>query len=174
VKLYIPLAIGQTVPQIIMDAIGNQTVQPDVILCSTKGIINSNHSSSPEKLKGEATSRNKALALAWLRGEEFFLMQDRDCYHRDSHTFEDALAFLVSDPKLGAVSIHRSFKDAPKEDHVMMMAMACRLEAFKEDFMFRVDKRNHMCLAMLDDLAKAGYKMEYVPESYGRIKELNG
>ena len=65
-KIYIPLAEGQTVPREVLDSIAMQTVPCEVVLCATPGVERSQRNYGELRRIGEAASRElcRARALA--------------------------------------------------------------------------------------------------------------
>lgn len=171
-RVYIPLATGQNIPNFVIKSLASQVIPCDIIPCCTPGIINSNHNveglDRSKKRLCEMASRNLAMDMIKVSGEEFVAMQDRDVMHLFPGTYDKALKYLTSNKNIGIVSLPY-FKD--KTTHIIMKAVVFRVELLI-DFRFRVDNRQHMCSCMTDDAKAQGFGCEYVPSDEIFVKEI--
>lgn len=166
---FIPLASGQSIPKVVYGSLSDQTIDIEVIPACTQGIIHSNRNTSKEKLEGEMNSRNAALDMIRGCGEEYVLMQDRDCRHIYKTNYEYAIDYMDNQPYMGIVSL--PWKDYKVEDHIKMTAMVIRVGAI-QGFKFRYDQRRHMCPCMVEDLVKENWMCKYLPNDRKMVEEI--
>lgn len=166
---FIPLASGQTIPKIVYKSLGNQSIDVDIIPVCTQGIIHSNKNTSMEKIRGETNSRNAALDMIRGCGEEYVLMQDRDCEHLDTANYEHAIYYMEHSPHVGIVSL--PWKDESSPEHVKMTAMVIRVGAV-QGFKFRYDCLRHLCLCMAEDLVRENWSCVYLPSDRKLVREI--
>ena len=171
-KLFIPLATGQSIPNQVYVSLSQQTINIDIIPCCTPGVINSNHTQNPDQIAkqiGEVASRNVALDLMEPLDDEFVLMQDRDVIHLDGNNYAAAIEYLKNNPDVGMVSL--PWRDNFVSDHIRMQALTIRKAALT-NFRFRVNKRPCLCYVVAEDMAKNNWKYLFLPGSKRLIDEL--
>lgn len=152
--LFIPLSNGQSIPINVLCSIAQQDV--DVVPCCKDGVFNSNHDSISGdervyKLLGELHSRNLAVDFynQQYSTEKYVAMQDRDIVHLFEDNYKRCVLFLEQNSNYDAVAL--PWKDYEVTDHIRNAAFVVRGEVFGKMW-FRIDKRNHICLTMQEDI----------------------
>jgi hypothetical protein len=101
-KLYIPIAEGQTVNEKVTAPLELWEIDYETV--ATPGIVSSQRNFSPEKHKCEAACRMKIIAKAKELCDAYVVMMDRDVV-LDESPFEDMAEYLKRYEKVGAVSL---------------------------------------------------------------------
>lgn len=178
VKLFIPLADGQSIPCRSFKSICNQTIPTDIIPCVSKGVIESNREiirlmNRPVKVHSEVTNRNKISEFinAFNITDEYVIMQDRDCEHLFNDNFERAIEFLNENKDYAAtvLPIDRSFL---MKNHIIIACVVFRTE-FVRNFKFRAMPEMHTCESTRKDIIATGYKYDYLVHDKILVHELN-
>jgi hypothetical protein len=170
-KVYFPLADGQTIPNSVLCSLTNQSMPVDIVPCVTTGTLETNRAVKDLKCKltSELASRNKALHYIKQSGEEFVVMQDRDTVHLDRDNLLNAHCYMKRNPDAGIISL--PWKPYKVTDHIRMMCLMIRVSLIK-DFSFTLDNRWHMCKNMAEDAARLGFKCEFLDSKRELVYEI--
>lgn len=176
--IYIPLAIGQTIPEAVSKSIAMQSIPCEIVLCETEGVVDSSaHKrqiridtvAQKAKLTGQNSSRNLALFYVDREDDEFVVIQDRDIVHLDKDNVSKALEYIKANPKLGAV--HLPAKNYLVRGHYNLQAVLYRKKAL-DGFLYRFDRRLHGCACAYEDMIAKGWEVEWLPSPKKLILEI--
>lgn len=174
INLYIPMAIGQTIPIDVINTINNQTIKTNIIECYSEGIIkpnmrfNSTIDQHAQKVKFECNSRNLAILKSQDDINKYCAMQDRDIVHLYNDNFSRCIEFL--DINLDYAGVCLRWSDQKPTPHIRITAFVIRTEIFKK-LQFRYDHRYHTCQTFKEDVLNYG-KWEYFPSDKKLIEEI--
>lgn len=172
--VFIPLAVGQYIPNQTIESLGRQTLPMNIMPCVTEGIIKSDHTclnamDKIKKLECECNSRNMAKSIidrADLK-DEFFCMQDKDIVQLYSDNYHRGVGFLRDDKEVGCVAL--TWENYP--GHVWNGSIVIRREVLRS-ITFRTDKRLHVCMTMKDDIEALGFKCCTFPSDKRLVRDL--
>lgn len=126
-KIYIPIATGQLVPSEVLNSITSQTVSCDVVVCDTPGLVNSQKTGGPGKVRGEAASRNLCQQKARECGDKFYIIQDSDMVHLQKTNIEEMLDFMQSNLMFSAIALNKlSATRSVYESHIQLSCILFR------------------------------------------------
>lgn len=176
-KLFMPLAEGQTIPLKVYKSLSMQTIESEIIPCVSKGVINSNgnvisHKDRAPKIHSEVLNRNKISELIDTLGitDEYIVMQDRDAEHLYEDNFERAITFLNENRDYAAVALP-SDRAFDRKNHIIITCVVFRTE-FMKTFKFRAMPEMHTCESTRKDIIAAGYKYDYLMHGKSLIYEI--
>lgn len=176
-KLFMPLAEGQTIPFKVYKSLSTQTVETEIIPCVSKGVLNSNgnvisRKDRAPKIHSEVFNRNKISELIGTLGitDEYIVMQDRDAEQLYSDNLEKAVSFLNINRDYAAVALP-SDRAFDRRNHIIITCVVFRTE-FMKTFKFRAMPEMHTCESTRKDIIAAGYKYDYLVRDKSLIYEI--
>lgn len=152
-KIYIPIAEGQTVPQEVLDSIAMQTVACEVVLCATPGAERSQRNYSLLRRIGEAASRELCRARALATLDAYCVIQDRDMVHLWKDNIERMAAHL--EESFSRVAVAAPCDRKLNHNHVRISAQMVRVIAL-EKIRFTPAEHGCMCVQMQEQLRAIG------------------
>jgi hypothetical protein len=158
-RVYIPIATRQDVHFMIKNRITAQTIHPDIVICNSLGEINSQNNYSPERIVGEACSRNLCID-AFLHSTEdaYFLHQCSDIGHIDITDFEHMINKLQSNSKAGICEL--KFNQDLSVETIACIVM--RREVLEKGFRFVNKYKKCLCKETFESILAMGYEKEYI------------
>lgn len=163
---YIPIALGQIVPEIVWNSFPTDVFP---IVVASDGEINSQGCNNTVRLSGEPRSRNMCVemhqGIAAFHGP-YVAMQDRDCKHLAADGFQRAVDYLDTRQELDAVALPWRDRFAPGA-HVRILCVVFRTEVFCR-VVFRRELRKCCCACLGEDI-----RIEYLPSDSKLCCEIN-
>ena len=166
---YIPLAIGQIIPQEVCNSLASQSIEINAIPCYMPGVVQSQSGLCKDargKVIGERLSRNLALDFMKKSNDEFAIMQDRDIIHLYPDNYEKAIIHLKKNPDVAVISL--PWKNQSCFEHIRIQALIFRISLIG-DFSFIDDGLNHTCMTVMNYFKE---KYQWFPSDHKLIKEL--
>lgn len=159
-----PIAAEQTIDSRVMDGLRNQTTPCSLIVCATKGIVDSQRVYNADRATGESASRDMCSDTAkWLRNQ-YVLSIDRDVQLTDKTAIELMVGKLNTRPDLGAVAL--SFEEWPKQDlyphHINIRCTVFRRELFAFAPWKQIQRYRCACSVVRDYLKYWNFGIEYL------------
>jgi hypothetical protein len=152
-KIYIPIAEGQTVPPEVLNSIAMQTVPCTVVLCATPGTERSQRNYSELRRIGEAASRELCRARALATNDEYCIIQDRDMVHLYDDNVARMIMHLNTFP--GHVAVACPCDRKLNHEHVRISAQMVRVNVL-EKIRFTPVEHGCMCEQMQRQLRAIG------------------
>ena len=157
-NVYIPLAIGQIIPDEVYSGIKNQSVFCDIVEVATEGVVDSQRNYSSDRWRGECRSRNEIISLMGDDKDDVAVWMDRDLALTDTGTFHSMLHYLQEHPNCGAVGVH--YKNEASHNHVACCCLMIKIKPLL-DIIFR-GKQGCCCNEVRNHLTVKGYTIEYL------------
>jgi hypothetical protein len=166
-NIYIPIVKGQDLCKGVENSILNQSIPCKIHIISGDGDLNSSRNYSPLRLIEEPRVRNECRATAMWYGDNYSVIQDRDCKHLYDENILDMMSFLQDNPLHGAVSIGLNYGD---QNHICLICVMFRWDALaKLNFHNKYGKC--LCQEVTEDIRNMGYKYGYL-DNKKRIVEI--
>jgi len=156
-RIYIPIAIGQTVPDQVIDSILGQAGyclnRSDIVVCATPGHTDSTGEYGYLRRKGEASSREACRRAAIGDTNEYIVMQDRRSLHVCTDNFVEMAKFLGANWSYTGCAL----RSLPKtnHDHIRLACIMVRRVDFVRLQLAPVAS-GCMCVTIQDQLRKFG------------------
>ena len=158
-KIYIPLAIGQSVPVDVVANIELQTTKPVVVTCDSPGEVNSEHNYTPLRIKGEIVSRNMCIDEFLKTTDKYFFIQSRDVIQLKPDNFKNMIKFMDENKDFGACALRCK---GARDNHIVMATICIAREVIEKGFRFVNRYGWCPCMEMMEDIKALGYKYGYI------------
>jgi hypothetical protein len=159
--ILIPIATGQTLAPGVKESIAMQTIPTQVVLCSTPGLINSHRIYTPERIAGEAASRELCKKRALETDEKMFVMMDRDAKLLYPTSLQQAVDFMAAHPDFGAVSLALPKKPWNNHDHIDTRCVMFRRETLEKVDFLALKPARCICPELTKHIRDMGVKYDY-------------
>lgn len=150
-NVYIPLADGQHVPEVVLNTIKNQIVDCHIYQFATPGIGNSQGVYNNVRKQGECRSRN----LIMNKATDVFVMIDRDIVLLSKTVIHDMLHYIVDNTLCGACAVKMSTRH-----HITIQCVMIRPISI-EGFRFDPESKTCTCNQLHNHINNIGLSMDF-------------